>query len=35
MNERVAILNGTIHFYSEDGFRTVVEIPKIGGNNND
>lgn len=35
MNERVAILNGSIHFYNEDGFRTVVEIPKIGGNNND
>ena len=31
MHERVAILNGTIHFYSEEGFRTVVEIPKIGG----
>ena len=35
MHERVAILNGTIHFYSEEGFRTVVEIPKIGGKKDD
>ena len=35
MHELVAILNGTIHFYSEEGFRTVVEIPKIGGKKDD
>ena len=35
MNERVSILNGSIHFYSEEGFRTVVEIPKIGGKKDD
>ena len=35
MHERVAILNGTIYFYSEEGFRTVVEIPKIGGKKDD
>lgn len=35
MSERVVILNGNIHFYNRDGFRTVVEIPKIGGNEND
>ena len=35
MKERIAILNGKIHFYSEDGFRTVIELPKIGGNEND
>ena len=35
MHERVAILNGTIHFYSVEGFRTVVEIPKIGGKKDD
>lgn len=26
MHERVAILNGTIYFYSEEGFRTVIPI---------
>lgn len=35
MKERIAILNGKIHFYSEDGFRTVIELPKMGGNEND
>ncbi|MDO4465711.1 MAG: histidine kinase [Bacillota bacterium] len=30
MQERVAILNGKINFYGENGFLTVVEIRKVG-----
>ncbi|MBQ0064879.1 MAG: sensor histidine kinase [Firmicutes bacterium] len=30
MQERVAILNGTVQFYGDNGFLTVVEIRKVG-----
>ena len=35
MSERVAIIDGTINFINNDGFRTVIEIPKIRREHND
>lgn len=35
MKERVAIINGNIVFSSDDGFRTMIEIPKNRGEEND
>ena len=33
MQERLAIIGGSVHFENRNGFYTYIEIPKIGGKN--
>ena len=35
MRERLAIIGGTVEFHSQDGFQTIITIPKRKGEEDD